>query len=312
MTNKTRIFLGFTSSILLLELLVRLLSPVLGPPSTAWNMMEQVKTLKLDALMGAGKTIDFVFMGNSTTWIGVNPNIIDADLHGQVTTFNAAMNGSTSLSIRTYATDYIIPRVHPKYLIVLFSQGGLRTREDNANYTKSSPRSTFLSRYFYLYRYRNTLRDPMTLNTLRRSIEYKSSHEGIVYRWAKDVDANGYSTFPQVSAKMDGQGWNLNRAILTSKPYVVVPKVGLDDMLSIKRLADRDGTKLIIGTVPTIKFDGKYRATIAALAGKVGVPFIQGNDAATSGIYFQDSVHLNAAGAVVFSHYIANQISSFR
>ena len=309
MTHKSRITAGFLASLLLLETIVRILSPVLGPPLTAWNTMEQVKSMKLNDMLAAGKKIDFLFMGNSTTWIGINPSTIDSDLKHQTMSFNAAMNGSTSLSIGTYASEYIIPKSHPSNLIVLFSQGGLRTSENNSNFTKTSSTAKTLSKYSYLFRYRNTLRDPMTLNTFRRSIEFSSLHEGIVYRWARDVTSNGYSVFPQSPSVMSSSGWDLKKVNPTSNPIISVPKTGLKDMLLLNQIAKHYGTRLVIGTVPTLEFDPNYRATIEKLAREVGVPFIQGNDAATDGMYFQDGVHLNAAGAELFSHFMAKQLS---
>jgi hypothetical protein len=35
----------------------------------------------------------------------------------------------------------------------------------------------------------------MWTNTLLRSIRHRGAHEGIVYRWAADLDPHGYSVF---------------------------------------------------------------------------------------------------------------------
>lgn len=306
-----KIIFGFLTSFLFLESIVRILSPALGPPLTSWNTMEQVKSLKMQSLVTTGAKIDVVFMGNSTTWIGINPNTINADLNNTLKTFNAAMNSSTSLSIQDFASSFILPVVHPKYLIVLFSKEGLRTTNDNNLVTKTSPFAKSLSKYSYLIRYRNTLRDPMILNTLRRTVQLRSLNQGVVYRWANDVDLNGYSVFKQIAGAVNIKGWNVHQAVASKDDVTAnVPEVGFKDLLKLNRDAKIWGTQLIIGTVPTLNYDPIYRSTIATLSAKLGIPFIQGNDAATQGKYFQDGVHLNYDGAELFSHFMAKQIAN--
>ena len=69
--------LGIFLSVICLEGLVRFVSPLLGPPLVSWNTMEDAKKLKLREFKINYGQPEYVFMGNSTTLIGVNTEVFD-------------------------------------------------------------------------------------------------------------------------------------------------------------------------------------------------------------------------------------------
>ena len=78
--------------------------------------------------------------------------------------------------------------------------------------------------------------------------------------------------------------------------------------MEIRDLFRAKGKNLIIGTVPTLSFDPKYRDAIEQMAKYLGIAFVQGNDAVGQGKYFQDSVLLNRKGATEFSKFLAQKL----
>ena len=121
--NKVLLFvIGLLTSALLLEGGVRVASPLLGPPLISWNTMEDAKRLKLDEFREKYQSPKYVFMGNSTTLIGLNPTFFDSKAGlAPGSSFNAAMNGSDIKTMRDFAQSYIIKKVKPKNLVLLFS-----------------------------------------------------------------------------------------------------------------------------------------------------------------------------------------------
>ena len=86
---------GVLLSFITLEGTVRLLSPLLGPPLTKWNTMEDAKILKLEEFRVKYPRPSYVFMGNSTTLIGLNPLVFNSSS----TCFSAVSPIAVDLSI---------------------------------------------------------------------------------------------------------------------------------------------------------------------------------------------------------------------
>ena len=79
----------------------------------------------------------------------------------------------------------------------------------------------------------------------------------------------------------------------------------LNELISVGKVND---TKIIISSVPLPYLDDQYRNQVKSLANSLGITFISGNDAVTSGDYFSDVIHLNKRGAEVFSQFIAQEL----
>jgi len=314
MVKHARIYgLGIVMGLLLFEVSLRILSPVLGPPLTSWNTMQDAKLYKLESL--DPMTIPDIFvLGNSTALIGVNPSVVSS-ANPDLRVFNFAMNGSDSLSMVRLVTDEIIPKYKPKDLILFFSQGSFRGYPDFSNhiYELAQPRNSqknLVSKVISesnLYRYRNMIRDPMVLNSLVRSVRFFSANQGIVARWASDLDDSGYSLF-EISDTQIAEGWDGTPHQVVESSEIVLPAGTIADLEYLKSFVNSRNISITLATVPTTSYDPTYRLTVERLARLFGFRFIQGNDAASLGEFFQDPVHLNSRGVEIFSKWLADRI----
>lgn len=299
---------GILIAILAIEASVRAVSPFLGPPLVKWNTMEDAKTLKLEEFRAKYQNPKYIFMGNSTALIGIDPGIFDSEaVLTPGSSFNAAMNGSEIQQIRDFACGYILKRIRPENLIILFSYTGMA---ENDKYSGSFRDVSFLEKNLYIYRYRNTFRDPMTINTFLRILKYRDKRQGIVYRWADNLNDFGYTKNGTSDTKISDPGWDPSQAPKkTGVPAAILNEKGLKYLVEIRDFAKAQGANLIIGTVPTLSFNSNYRGTVEQIAKYLGVKFVQGNDAVGQGKYFQDGVHLNDKGATLFSKFLADVFS---
>lgn len=306
--NKTLLFMiGLLTSGLLLEGGVRVASPLLGPPLVSWNTMEDAKRLKLDEFREKYQSPKYVFMGNSTTLIGLNPTVFDSKAGlAPGSSFNAAMNGSDIKTIRDFAQSYIVEKVKPKNLVLLFSNTSMIY---GPSYVAFKSEETTLLSNSYLYKYRNTLRDPMTVNTIIRVVKNRDTRQGIVYRWADNIDDFGYTKYETTDATNSNKGWVPSQEVKRNSEFYPVEVSNLKYLTEIRDFANKNGVNLIIGTVPLLSQDLKYRGTVREIADKLGIGFIQGNDAVGQGMYFQDGIHLNRQGAKIFSEYLAQSLT---
>lgn len=299
---------GVLISIIALEGSVRFLSPLLGPPLTKWNTMEDAKMLKLEEFRDRYPRPSYVFMGNSTTLIGLNPTVFNAEMSlPDGASFNAAMNGSEIRQIRDFACTFILRKVRPKNLVILFSNSAMAT---NVNYEVLNIDSTNLEKFSYIYRYRNTFRDPLTINTFLRILKYRDTRQGLVYRWADNLDEFGYTRYETTDFEVSNLGWKpLEDAAERPQTKKTINVDGMKYLIEIRDFARAQGSNLILGTVPNLSYDEIYRGQIEEMAKYLGVGFIQGNDAVGQGKYFQDGVHLNRRGAIEFSKFLSRKLS---
>jgi hypothetical protein len=269
--------------------------------------MEDAKRLKLDEFRDKYQSPEYVFMGNSTTLIGLNPTVFDLQAGLKAgSSFNAAMNGSDIKTMRDFAKSYIIERIKPTNLVLLFSNSSMIY---GPRYEELITKSSNFFSNSYLYRYRNTLRNPMTVNTFIRVLKNRDTRQGIVFRWADNLDDFGYSKYEETNATFPEEGWN-PRVDNSLDPFSTqVDKSKLKYLIEIRDFAKEIGVNLIIGTVPLLAKDREYRGTIRAIADDLGIGFIQGNDSVGQGEYFQDGIHLNREGAKKFSEFMAKELS---
>ena len=298
---------GILISVISLEITVRAMSPLLGPPLVKWNTMEDAKILKLEELRVKNPEPKYIFMGNSSVLIGFNPSVFDTEAAlPPGSSFNAAMNGSEIKQIRDFACGYILREIHPKNLVILFSNPAMAL---NAEYNGSVAEDSALENNSFLYRYRNTFRDPMSINTFVRVLKFRDTRQGIVYRWADNLDELGYTKYGTTESAIEDSGWDpMQKAKVATLRFPSVDKAGLKYLTEIRDLSRAKGGNLIIGTVPTLSFDPKYRDAIRQMAKYLGISFVQGNDAVGQGKYFQDGVHLNKQGAIEFSKFLAIEL----
>ncbi len=308
--KKNRVFLfivGLLLSVLALEMIARAISPVLGPPLISWNTMEDAKRLKFEEYLEKYQKPKYVVMGNSTSLIGFNPTIFDATANLPIgSSFNSAMNGSDIKTIRDFAIGYILSEVKPKNLVLLFSNTAMIQGPEYKDFKLDT--GNLLSNS-YLYEYRNTFRDPMTINTILRTLKFRDTRQGIVYRWAANIDEFGYTKYETTDATFPESGWDPTKGISPDSKNYSVDGAKLKYLIGIRDYAKKNGVNLIIGTVPLPAQDRAYRGTVRQIADDLGVDFVQGNDAVGQGKYFQDGIHLNREGAKIFSEFLAQNLT---
>jgi hypothetical protein len=309
--NKLRFLLGILIAVFFCETLVRLASPVIGPSQNVWQIQQQAKVIKLQERPKDLGLIDLVIMGDSTAKEGIDPEVLDTVVGDGFHTFNAALNSSTSYTILKQA-DLVLRYAKPRFLLVLIGPGTWResdidevaqTYDLTSNVDESNTLKKFFERYLYLYKYRNSLRDPFILNTFIRSIRYQSLREGVVYRNVDTIKFNGDSIFPRGNFSFAEGKWQLP----LNEPGGLVLDLPTATMVHLQNLletCERTKTTLILGTVPTSQLNQDYRSLVASMAFNLGVEFIQGNDATTNSMDFSDGVHLNSNGAMILSSYV--------
>ena len=308
-----KISVGVLAGLFLVESLVRITAPIMGPPLKSWNTMQDAKEYRLNGADSFKRDGIFV-LGNSTALIGINPSIISLASQENLQVFNAAMNGSNLTHMKDFALDFIIPKQSPKALVLFLAPGTLdmpievkaRTSLLSSSLLPSSARD-WLGERFYLFKYRNNLRDPMTLNAFRKSLFSGNTGFGIVNSWANDLDSFGYSRLEYANNSIGG-GWSLkdaNQSLRYARDFMKSDINSLNKLISVGKVND---TKIIISSVPLPYLDDQYRIQVKSLANSLGITFISGNDAVTSGDYFSDGIHLNKRGAEVFSKFIAQEL----
>jgi len=308
-----KISVGMLAGLFLVESLVRITAPIMGPPLKSWNTMQDAKEYKLKGTDSFKRDGIFV-LGNSTALVGINPSVISLASQENLKVFNAAMNGSNLTHMKNFALDYIIPKQSPKALVIFLAPGTLgiplevkaRISPLSSSLLPSSTRD-WLGERFYLFEYRNNLRDPMTLNAFRKSLFSGNTGFGIVNSWANDLDSFGYSRLEYANNSIGG-GWSLkdvNQGLRYAAEFMKSDINSLNELVSVGK--DND-TTIIISSVPLPYLNEQYRLQVESLANSLGITFISGNDAATSGDYFYDGIHLNKRGAEVFSQFIAQEL----
>ncbi len=310
-----RFLAGSLVAILCLEVIVRMGSPIMGPPQNSWQLQQQAKVIKLQERPSGLGRVDLVVMGDSTAKEGIDPDLLDSAAGGNFHSFNAALNSSTTYTIMRQA-HLLLTTARPRYLLVLIGANTSRSSDNDPTvgiYNSADQAITnsgikgFLNRNLFLYKYRNNIRDPFILNTIYRSIRYRSLREGVVYRNVDTLKFNGDSIFPRSSEAYAEGKWNIptNSPIDLNAP---LPEATMKHLQSLLKLCQELHVALILGTVPTSVYEPKYRNLVPSMAKKLGIGFIQGNDATTYSSDFLDGVHLNAHGASLFSQFVGEKI----
>lgn len=308
---------GVASGCLLLEIIIRIISPVIGPPQTSWQIQQQAKIIKIRERPADLGSIDLLIMGDSTGKDGVDPEILDENILDGFHSFNASLNSSTTYTIMKQFRE-ILPYARPKYLLIVLGPGTSRssdvdqsaqTYDEAARISAAVGIKGALNRNLYLYRYRNNLRDPFIVNTLFRSIRYQSLREGVVYRNVDTMKQNGDSIFPRTFAANATGEWEKPKKepLLQISEY---PKATMEHLLAIQRECKKKGIEMILSTVPTSNYSPTYVGLVSAIAKRLNIYFIEGNNATRDLSDFSDGVHLNALGAEKYSIFLGKQLST--
>jgi hypothetical protein len=168
----------FIIFVLLAELAVRAAAPRIRDPLLWPDWEAQNKVAAMDAL-GASGGASVVFVGSSMVNAGFNPELATTLLKAKRPAFNAALNGSDMRTTDLWTTKVVVPRLHPKVVVVGFNSGelndhwqeaqGLYARMLQSTYGKRiAGKGGVLARldawsvdHSYLMRYRSVLRSPV-------------------------------------------------------------------------------------------------------------------------------------------------------
>ena len=139
------------------------------------------------------------------------------------------MNGANIVNMRDFAINYIISEVKPKNLVLLFSNTSMLL---NSSYENTTVEKNSLLKNSQLYNYRNTFRDPMTINTLIRVARFRDSRQGIIYRWAAQLNEFGFQDVTRFS--VSDKGWDPNVLKEVANRKIVIDKDQLRYLIEIR------------------------------------------------------------------------------
>jgi hypothetical protein len=310
-----KFFSGILTGVLFLEVVMRLVSPIIGPPQTVWQIQQQAKVIKIRERPADLGSIDLITFGDSTGKEGIDPDILDFSVGKGFHSFNASLNSSTTYTIMKQFQE-ILQYSKPKYVLILLGPGtsrdsdvdeSVQTYDKAASAEMSSGIKGLLNRNFYLYRYRNNIRDPFILNTVYRSIRYQSLREGVIYRNVDTMKFNGDSSFARTLNSYASGNWELPKSEPTFK-ITNYPAATMRHLRIVQEECKKIGAKLVLSTVPTNSYNPKYRVLARSIGKQLGLDFIQGNNATTNLADFSDGVHLNAVGARKLSELIGTDL----
>jgi GDSL-like lipase/acylhydrolase family protein len=164
--------------VLLAELAVRAAAPKLRDPLLWPDWEAQNKVAAMDAL-GAKGGASVVFVGSSMVNAGFNPELATEMLGAKHPAFNAALNGSDLNTTDIWTRRVVVPRLHPKVVVVGFNSGelndhwqdtsGLYSKMLQSPYGKRAAEAggvlakadAWLIDRSYLIRYRSVFRNPV-------------------------------------------------------------------------------------------------------------------------------------------------------
>jgi len=113
------------ASLLLAEIIARAVEPSLPPPDQWPTTQTEAKADQIAQLAADGSPIDVVFLGSSVVVQGVDPVAFNKAA-GDLTSYNAALDGASLRSIEVWARDVVFPNLDPKVVVI-----GITTRDMN-------------------------------------------------------------------------------------------------------------------------------------------------------------------------------------
>jgi lysophospholipase L1-like esterase len=311
--------------VLLAELTVRLVQPALAVP----NVWPQPELQKKFAQIGTLKhrPPDVVLVGDSGMDAGGDADGLMALAPG-TSVYNASVAGAVLPEIDDWTNKIVVPRLHPKVVVIGLSSNELNPHILVAGSTVAYNRSrvvqaadgssnlvdradAWLRQWSMLYRYRTVLRDPFAKDTSKNLVfDPKLTVSGRDLAFADEayLQQGGPAGAQLVLAGVKGayQGFSVgavNIAILQAM---------------IDSLRHR-GIQVVLLAMPitpvAVSFHPRgmedYQQAMdsfAAIAARSGIAFEQPGIWPTS--LFADPIHLNAAGTAQFTNYLSGVLQS--
>lgn len=299
-----------------MEIIVRMLAPVFGPPLEYYAPVAQAKATQAERIAASGQTVDVVFIGSSTVLDGVDIAAFEAAGPSAMSAYNAALNAADTYVVRRFLLEDIAPELRPRIVVYGISEGAFIKGDspqieqyDSAPATRIEPVPWYkaLAENLYLYRYRNTLRDPLTLNTLVRSITHRDLDQGTIERFINNMTQDGDLRSRAPWAAM-GTPIEVSEQLPAGGDVNDLPSQSLRDVEDMAQQLRKVGIDLVLAHMPATQYSPQFAANVRALAEEVGAKFLPAAVAIRDTGYFYDGVHLNERGAELLATYFARKL----
>jgi len=306
--------------LLLAELAVRLGHSHLAVPS-AWPAPElQKKYDQIVAREKSGRGTDVVLVGDSMMDAAGDPVGLAAD-GANPSIYNASVAGETLATIAQWTTKVVVPRLHPKLVVIGFSSNELNpsvllpsqglAAYDHSRAAQAAEGSgdwvdqadAFLRQWSYLYRYRDDLRHPFTKPSAGVfDPTLTAGGQDLAFRdksYLEGTPAQARITIDGVIASLVGFRVGVDNVNLLSTLITSLRRQGIEVMLVVMPV-----TADLVAFHPNGAAD--YQRALAAYA---DIARQTGARLSIPGIWpiadFADPVHLNGSGTILFSQYLA-------
>lgn len=304
--------------ILLAEIGVRAIDANLTQP-LVWHTYEaQKKVAQIDRLSSRGGA-EVVFLGSSLMMTAMSAATLQRQFGGAVTAYNASLTLQIGRQAEVWGREVVLPKLRPKLFVIgvcswdftdvgptrngyyealIHSPGGERVLGRQSPIDKVD---SWMRDHSAIWRHRFQLREA---KSVWRAVRGKAPVES---GEVTAIQPDGHSTFvADRHLEEPAAGLRLNNNIW---------KPGTVDMAAYARLtaeAKAIGAKVVFVDMPVIPefiqrhprgqrdYD-EYLEMLRALTVREGAEMISLSATITDHAYFADEVHLNAAGAAVFS-----------
>ncbi|HWE67158.1 MAG TPA: hypothetical protein VG298_11000 [Acidimicrobiales bacterium] len=309
------LLIGIVIMLVLAELFTRAIDSNLPAPLQWQSYETQHKVQEIDALSTHGGA-QVVFFGSSLPDTGIDPAVIDREVGGGVTSYNAGLASSIPRMDKAWMESVVIPKLHPKVIVLgtstydLGSEDPNRTAFLNAFLASSGARAAmgtqtliqrvdhWLGQVSALWFHKYQLRDPATVARAILGHPQPVDAEGV------GVAADGRETFNQNASfvpevGIDLKGWSIG----TKDTDALKQLIAFAHQRHIEVvLVDMPVTPQFVQAMPQGEKDFQiFRHELAKIGSSTGSPVLYYDDSMRNDAYFQNDLHLNRTGAEKFS-----------
>jgi hypothetical protein len=310
-----QLILGIVVILLIAELVTRVIGSHLPAPLQWQSYEAQRKDQQINALAKKGGA-QIVYLGSSLPDVGIEPALVDKQIGGGVTSYNAALASSIPRMTTAWAESVVIPKLHPKVIVLgvgaydIGAEGGAgRTAFYDAFLASSGARQAmgkenpiqranrWIGQYSELWFHKDQLRDPETVVRAVLGRTPPSDPE------AANLDADGRETADQYfpfsnQARVDVTDWSLGTKDTDAVKQLIAyaHKRGITVIL-----VDMPVTNQLVNRMPQGEASYKSFDTALGAIGKTSHSKVLYFDNIRSDSLFLDDIHLNHNGADLLS-----------
>jgi hypothetical protein len=325
--SKFRVVLACAVAVLLVaELAVRLAASSLAEPQ-AWPTPESQYKYDRVTQLAPTHRVKTVLFGDSMVDAGADPALMTR-VPG--VTFNAALAGETLPTIGSWATDVVVPRLHPKTVVLGFNvdvlspnipgAAAVQAAYSGSRVVKVAEGSgdvidhldTWLRTHIYLYRYRSVLRNVFAPSTSSGTSTYAPLLSNL--GWNESFRDLHYSVGPNAITPKEAQA-EIKDDVLHDFVVGSQPAAQLGAVIDQLR---REGTRVVFVVMPiaadfVAAIPGGRATFEAALADLMADTRAHGAQTVNAGVWpnnlFASPAHLNGAGTARFSSWLSARLT---